>query len=44
MTATWRTTAMPTAVVDSLTPRAVNQMAPMVSTRVSGAQGGCQDV
>ena len=44
MIATWANTAIPTAVVDSLTPRAVNQIAPTVSTSVSGSQGGRHDV
>jgi hypothetical protein len=44
MTATCTTTATPTADVDSLTPRAVNQMAPTVNTRVSGPQGMFHDV
>ena len=43
-TATWATSAMPTAAVDSLTPPAVNQMAAMVSTTVNGPQGRSSDV
>ena len=44
MIATCTSTAAPTAVVDSLTPRAVSQIAPRVSTRVNGPHGGCHDV
>src|SRR5580700_2957984 len=44
MTATWATMAMPTAVVDNLTPRAVSQMAPTVSARLSGPHGTFHEV
>ena len=44
MTVTCISTATPTAVVESLTPRMVSQMAPTVKTRVSGPQTRCHDV
>jgi hypothetical protein len=44
MIATWTSTAAPTAVVDSLTPRAVSQIAPAVRTRENGPHHGCHDV
>ena len=40
MIVTCARTAKPTAVVESLTPRAVSQIAPPVSTSVRGSQGG----
>jgi hypothetical protein len=44
MIATCNSTASPTAVVESRTPRAVSQMAPTVSTSVNGSHGGCHEV
>ena len=42
--ATCTRTAAPTTLVESLTPRAVSQIAPTVSTRVKGPHGGCHEV
>ena len=39
ITATCTLTAIPTADVESFTPRAVSQIAPTVSTRVSSPHG-----
>ena len=44
MIATWTSTATRTAVVDSLTPRAVSQIAPAVRTREIGPHQGCHEV
>jgi hypothetical protein len=44
MIATCIRTAKPTAVVESLTLRAVSQIAPAVSTSVNGSHRGRQDV
>lgn len=44
MIVTCVTTAKPTAVVDSLTPRTVSQIAPAVSANVIGSHGGVHDV
>jgi hypothetical protein len=44
MTATCATRATPTAEVESLTPRAVTQMAAMVSARLIGPQGTFTEV
>ena len=44
MIATCTSTATPTAVVESLTPRMVNQIAPTVITRVNGPHGMFHDV
>ena len=37
-------TAAPTAVVDSLIPRAVSQIAPAVRTMENGPHGGCHEM
>jgi len=42
--ATCTSTARPTAVVDSRTPRTVSQIAPTVSARLSGSHAGSQEM
>jgi len=43
MIVTCTSTARPTALVESLTPRVVSPMAPTVSTSARGSQGRCHE-